>query len=112
MPGSGNLLSCSFCGTGQKQVEKLIGVPPVYICDGCVSRAHAVIAGHGHTASTPIATIQRVSDETGAEQCSFCGKHRYQVAAMASAGDTRIICDECLELCDEIVSEEPPVPGR
>jgi nucleoside phosphorylase len=71
-----------------------------------------VIAGHGHTASTPIATIQQVSDEAGAEQCSFCGKHRYQVAAMASAGDTRIICDECLELCDEILSDEPPMPPR
>ena len=40
------------------------------------------------------------------------GKHRHQVAAMASAGDTRIICDKCLEFCDEIVSDEPPVPGH
>jgi ATP-dependent protease Clp ATPase subunit len=106
VPKLGDLLSCSFCGKNQKQVKKLIAGPDVYICDGCVGRAHAVIAGHGHTASTPIATIQQVSDGAGAQQCSFCGKHRHQVTAMASAGDTRIICDRCLELCDEILSEE------
>ncbi len=90
---------------------KLIAGPDAYICDGCVSRAHAVIAEPGRTAPTPIATIQMVSNEAGAEQCSFCGKHRDRVAAMASAGDRRI-CDECLELCDEILSEEPPIPLR
>ncbi|HEX6452377.1 MAG TPA: ClpX C4-type zinc finger protein [Trebonia sp.] len=65
-----------------------------------------MIAGPGWTAPTPIATIQLASDEAEAEQCGFCGKHRHQVAAMALASDRRI-CDECLELCDEIVSEEP-----
>jgi ATP-dependent protease Clp ATPase subunit len=106
VPDSGSLLSCSFCGHTQKQVKKLIAGAHAYICDGCVSRAHAVIAGNGHAASTPIATIHQVSDEAGAEECGFCGKRRHQVAAMASAGGTRTICDECLELCDEIV--EPP----
>ena len=72
--------------------------------------AHAVIAEPGRTASTPFATIHQVSDEGGAEQCSFCGKHRHQVAAMASTGDARI-CGVCLELCDEII-EESPVPPR
>ena len=111
MSDSGNRLSCSFCGKTQKQVKKLIAGPDAYICDGCVSRAHAVIAEPGRTATTPIATIQMVNDEAGAEECSFCGKRRDQVAAMASVGDRRI-CDECLELCDEILSEEPPIPLR
>jgi ATP-dependent protease Clp ATPase subunit len=108
--GSGNLLSCSFCGKSQKQVTKLIAGPGAFICDGCVSHAHVVIAIHGQTVSTPIATIQQVSAHAEAEQCSFCGKRRHQVAAMASAGEMRIICDECLELCEAIVSEEPPMP--
>lgn len=112
VPDSGSLLSCSFCGNTQQQVKKLIAGPHAYICDDCVSRTHAVIAGHGHTASTPIATIQQVGDEAGAEQCSFCGKRRYQVAAMASAGDTRIICDECLGLCEEILRDELPTPRQ
>ena len=111
MPGSQDLPSCSFCGKSKKQVEVLIGVPQVYICGRCVSHAHAVIAEPGRTASTPIATLQHVSDAAGAGQCSFCGKRRHQVAAMGSAGGTRI-CNECLELCDEILSEVPPVPSR
>ena len=105
MPGSGDLLACSFCGKTQKQVKKLIAGPGVYICDRCIGGAHAVIAEPGRTVSTPIATIQQVGDEAGAGQCSFCGKPRHQVAAMASTSDARI-CDECLELCDEIVDEE------
>jgi ATP-dependent protease Clp ATPase subunit len=111
VPGSGNLLSCSFCGSSQEQVDKLIAGPQARICDGCVSRVRAVLAGPGQLSSTPIATIQPVSDEA-AEQCSFCGKRRYQVAAMASAGYPRIICAECLDLCEEILSEEPPLPRR
>ena len=105
VPGSGNVLTCSFCGKSQKQVKKLIAGPHVYICDGCVGHVHAVIAEPGRTVSTPIAMIQQVSDEAGAEQCSFCGKPRYQVAAMTSTGDARI-CNECLELCDKILDEE------
>jgi ATP-dependent protease Clp ATPase subunit len=104
---SGDVLSCSFCGRSQKQVTKLIAGPGVYICDGCMRRAQAVIAEPGRTASAAIATIEQVSAETRAEQCSFCGKRRHQVAAMAAAGDARI-CDQCLELCDEIVTSEEP----
>jgi ATP-dependent protease Clp ATPase subunit len=114
VPDSGNHLSCSFCGKSQKQVKKLlagIAVPVACICDGCVSRVHAVIAEPGRTAPTPIATIQIVSDAAGVEQCSFCGKRHDQVAAMASAGDRRI-CDECLGRCDAILGEELPVPLR
>ena len=103
MPG--DILSCSFCGKLQKQVKKLIAGPGVYICDGCIAGADAVMAEPGRAVRTPIATIQQVSDEAGAEQCSFCGKPRHQVAAMASTGDARI-CNECLELCDEIIEEE------
>ena len=112
MPDPAELLSCSFCGTNQRQVKKLIAGPHGYICDGCVSRARTVTAEPGQAAAGPlIATIQPVRHGAGAAQCSFCGKHRYQVVAMASAGDTRI-CDECLDLCDEILSDEPPIPLR
>src|SRR6266576_1384879 len=29
-------LTCSFCGTAQKEVKKLIAGPTVYICDECI----------------------------------------------------------------------------
>lgn len=103
--GSGELLSCSFCGKHQKQVKKLIAAAEARICDRCIARVHPVLATGGKTASTPIAVIRQVSDEDRDESCSFCGKGRHQVLAMAAAGDPRI-CNECLSLCDAIISEE------
>ena len=105
MPHTGNHLSCSFCGKSQKQVKKLIAGPSAYICDGCLRHVHTVLAAPGQVVSTPIAGIQAVEGEPGAGQCSFCAKPRNRVAAMASAGTTRL-CNECLALCDEIVREE------
>jgi ATP-dependent protease Clp ATPase subunit len=103
----GSRPSCSFCGSSQQQVEHLIAGPHVYICDRCVGRAHLVIAGQSYTASTPIARMRQVSPEDQAAECSFCGKHRHKVAAMAAAapGDQLTVCDECLELCDELISD-------
>ena len=99
--GAGELLSCSFCGKHQKKVKKLIAGPDARICDGCIARVHAVLAAPGTTVSTPTAVIQSVSDEDPDVSCSFCGKSRTRVAAMAAAGEARL-CDECLSLCDEI----------
>lgn len=103
--GAGELLSCSFCGKHQKQIKKLIAGPSVYICNECIHRVHAVLAAPGKTVSTTIATIAQVSEADRAERCSFCGKRRHQVAGMASTGHKQI-CNECLGLCDEIISEE------
>jgi hypothetical protein len=102
--GVSELLSCSFCGKHQKQVKKLIAGPDTFICDRCIGRAHTVLATPGATARTPIATIQRVTDAGGDRWCSFCGKNHQRVEAMAEAGEVRM-CNECLELCDEIVRD-------
>ncbi len=37
--------------------------------------------------------------------CSFCGKHQDEVSKLVSGPDV-FICDECIELCNEIVQEE------
>ena len=113
VPDADNLLAYSFCRMSQRQVKKLIAGPGVYVCDGCMHRMHTVFAAPGQTASTPTATIRQVGEEARAEQCSFCGKPRARVGAMASAGELRM-CSECLALCDEIISEEPdePAPDR
>ena len=110
-------LSCSFCGKSQKQVKQLIPVPGVLICNECIDRVHTVLATH-MTASTPIATIQYVSDENREVRCSLCRKHRYQVNAMAAAvrldgsvergagpaGRDTQICNRCLSGCDYLLS--------
>lgn len=100
--GSGEPLSCSFCGRQQKQVNKLIAGPHARICDRCVGLVHTVVA----TGGTPGGAIRRVSDASRDEKCSFCAKSRHQAVAMAAAGEARI-CDECLDLCDEIIRDEP-----
>ena len=38
-------------------------------------------------------------------KCSFCGKTQDQVKRLV-AGPGVYICDECIELCSEIISEE------
>jgi ATP-dependent Clp protease ATP-binding subunit ClpX len=37
-------LTCSFCGKHQRQVDKLIGGPGVYICNECVELCVQIIA--------------------------------------------------------------------
>ena len=47
---------------------------------------------------------------TGGEKtlcCSFCGKSQHEVKKLI-AGTSSIICDECIEMCNEILREEPP----
>jgi ATP-dependent Clp protease ATP-binding subunit ClpX len=38
--------------------------------------------------------------------CSFCGKSQHEVKKLI-AGPSVFICDECIELCNEIISDEP-----
>ena len=38
-------------------------------------------------------------------KCSLCGKNQEQVKRLI-AGPNVYICDECVELCDEIIQEE------
>lgn len=47
----------------------------------------------------------KFNDEKGQLKCSFCGKSQDQVRKLV-AGPGVYICDECIELCSEIVEEE------
>jgi ATP-dependent Clp protease ATP-binding subunit ClpX len=47
----------------------------------------------------------KFSEEKGQLKCSFCGKSQEQVRKLV-AGPGVYICDECIELCTEIVEEE------
>lgn len=44
-------------------------------------------------------------DEKGQLKCSFCGKAQEQVKRLV-AGPGVYICDECIELCNEIIEDE------
>ncbi|QQE73333.1 ATP-dependent protease ATP-binding subunit ClpX [Brevibacillus composti] len=47
----------------------------------------------------------KFNDDKGQLKCSFCGKSQEQVRKLV-AGPGVYICDECIELCNEIVQEE------
>src|SRR5689334_10732584 len=42
--------------------------------------------------------------------CSFCGKSQHEVKKLI-AGPSVFICDECIELCNDIIRDEAPAAG-
>ena len=44
-------------------------------------------------------------DRSGNLVCSFCGKSQDEVRKLI-AGPTVYICDECIDLCNDIIAEE------
>ncbi|MGH8941074.1 MAG: ATP-dependent Clp protease ATP-binding subunit ClpX, partial [Actinomycetes bacterium] len=49
--------------------------------------------------------MARIGDGGDLLKCSFCGKSQKQVKKLI-AGPNVYICDECIELCNEIIEEE------
>src|SRR5699024_10546786 len=122
-------LKCSFCGKSQEQVRKLVAGPGVYICDECIELCTEIVeeelGSEEETEFTEIPKPKEICDilddyvigqdrakknlsvrsEKGQLKCSFCGKSQEQVRKLV-AGPGVYICDECIELCTEIVEEE------
>ena len=49
--------------------------------------------------------MARAHETTDLLTCSFCGKSQKQVKKLIAGGGV-FICDECIELCNEIIEEE------
>ena len=49
--------------------------------------------------------MSRMPESAELLKCSFCGKSQKQVRKLI-AGPGVYICDECIELCNEIIEEE------
>jgi hypothetical protein len=107
-------LFCSFCGSAQLEVGKLIAGPGAYICDACVGLAGGV-ASSGEAAGTPQGQLRAVPRQDPRARCSFCGKHRNQLPSLVTLDAGKpphdpwgppTICPECLSLCEEIITEE------
>lgn len=99
--------SCSFCGREQRQVRKLIAGPAVYICDPCITAAVGVSESGRPTKDPSLEPLPEDSHLL----CAFCGKSPRQVRALVAGPTTGdqgppTICDECLALCGDILSEE------
>ncbi|MGI8727818.1 MAG: ClpX C4-type zinc finger protein, partial [Solirubrobacterales bacterium] len=54
--------------------------------------------------------MARPTDSNEQLLCSFCGKSQRQVKKLI-AGPGVYICDECIDLCNEIIDEELTAPA-
>src|SRR4051812_10205839 len=54
--------------------------------------------------------MARATDGNEQLLCSFCGKSQRQVKKLI-AGPGVYICDECIDLCNEIIDEELTAPA-
>ncbi|MBP2688070.1 MAG: ATP-dependent Clp protease ATP-binding subunit ClpX, partial [Deltaproteobacteria bacterium] len=54
---------------------------------------------------------RKFNDKANLLVCSFCGKAQNEVRKLI-AGPTVYICDECVELCNDIISEEYESEGN
>ena len=54
--------------------------------------------------------MARIGDGGDLLKCSFCGKSQKQVKKLI-AGPGVYICDECIDLCNEIITNASGVPG-
>jgi hypothetical protein len=104
---------CSFCGRSREECEQLIAGPGVFICERCVAQATRLSAGSAveDRADGPL----RLEAPASEARCGFCGKDARQGVLLVAGGlagaptgkfghDARI-CDECLDLCLEILAE-------
>ena len=62
-----NLAVCSFCGRSEKDVEKLIAGPSVYICDYCIKLCSGIL----DKTPTPTATQEVAASPTTASHTSL-----------------------------------------
>ena len=103
---------CSFCGRPRDVCAKLIAGPGVFICDRCVIQATRLAAGPAVEGQAE--GVMRLEPPGSQANCSFCGnearKVRHLVASGLSVpagkfGDLPRICDNCRDLCLEILAE-------
>ena len=66
--------------------------------------AHQRTAVRGRDARTGMTKLSG-GDSKSTLYCSFCGKSQHEVRKLI-AGPTVFICDECVELCNDIIREE------
>jgi ClpX C4-type zinc finger len=106
---------CSFCGRPYDVCAKLIAGPNVFICDRCVLQATQPAAGA--TVEEQAAGPMRLEPPGSQVRCSFCNLEARQVRHLVASGlsvpagkfgDLPRICDQCRDLCLEILAETSP----
>ena len=92
-------MRCRFCFKSQHQVRKFIAGTGVYICDECVETCTDLVNRDEGEAKN--------DSERRDLRCDFCDKHIREVRTVV-VGSGNTICNECVELCVEIIAEGSP----
>jgi ATP-dependent protease Clp ATPase subunit len=96
-------LECSFCAKQNDEVQLLIEKPGAIICNECVTSFNAQMSQADCAHAT-----------TPHEECSFCSFMKAMPAGIfpdSSLGyrlirtEKACICDECLDICNEVLSD-------
>ena len=87
---------CNFCFKRQDQVLKFIVGTNIYICNECVETCTGLVNSDESKDKAP-------GPQEGL-RCDFCGKHVREVGTVIAGAGTSI-CNECVELCVEIITE-------
>jgi hypothetical protein len=95
-----DVLSCSFCGKAQDDVQKLIAGPTVFICDECVDVCVKIIAEDTR--------LQRSARRQTSATCTFCGKIATDALSIPDRG---ILCGDCADAIEEHLSRGTPTSG-
>src|SRR4029453_446942 len=59
----------------------------------------------------PLAQLMKKNGENEVLRCSFCNKDQNDVRKLI-AGPTVFICDECVDVCNDIIADDRRVEGR
>lgn len=92
---SDNTNICGFCGRSREEVRKLIAGPiSIHICEGCVVEGSCFVL-RGDSGET----------ETNDNACDFCA-NTSKSKKLQFFSRERTICNECLDLCANILAED------
>jgi len=72
-----------------------------------VSLPYFIFQGPGGSAKASCMPEKKGSSGEKTLYCSFCGKNQHEVKKLI-AGPSVFICDECIDLCNEIIRDELP----
>jgi hypothetical protein len=95
--------ACSFCQRKRSEVKKLISGPQVFICDSCVGLCLDII--EKDWPMDPATKERRGTPKKNANglRCTFCDVDERRAFVQ---GPQHRICDDCIDLCVEIIEEE------
>src|SRR5882672_5221876 len=96
-------------GVGRYRQEETGATGPGVSCGTLLGRARARPYSQAYQRvrrrGQRSAVMARIGDGGDLLKCSFCGKSQKQVKKLI-AGPGVYICDECIDLCNEIIEEE------